>query len=83
MRCKIWRSRKKRGAYVYLPEAETPEVLPEALVRLLGVCDEVMSLDLAERDKLASENIDTVCQNLQQQGYHVQLPPPVINPLAE
>ena len=83
MRCTVWRSRKKSGAYVYLPETEKPEVLPADLVSLLGQCDEVMTLDLAERSQLATENIDTVCQNLQQQGYHVQLPPPVINPLAD
>jgi len=81
MRCSVWRSRKKTGAYVYLPDAETPEALPDALKTLLGTCDEVMSLDLAERTQLATENIDTVRQNLQQQGYHLQLPPPVINPL--
>ena len=83
MLCTVWRSRKKTGAYVYLPEGSEPQDLPEELKVLLGVCEQAMSLDLAERSELASENIDTVRQNLKQQGYHLQLPPPVINPLRD
>jgi len=41
----------------------------------LGECIQVMQLNIAKRDKLATEDINTVKDNLITQGYHLQMPP--------
>ncbi len=42
---------------------------------VLGECVQVMQLNLAKRNKLASQDIELVKQNLSDQGYHLQMPP--------
>lgn len=75
MNCSVWRSNKKSGAYLYLAESHDWQDLPSELRHLLGACEQVMVLNLAERNKLATEDISTVKNNLQEQGYHLQMPP--------
>jgi len=75
--CHIYRSEKKPGAYLYLACEKTIEDVPEELQKMLGVCVQVMQLNLAKRSQLASEDIDLVKANLNQQGYHLQMPPKV------
>ena len=75
MKCSIHRSEKKQGAYLYLAEDKTWDDIPEELRHLLGLCTEVMELDLSERNKLATQDINTVKNNLATQGYHLQMPP--------
>ncbi len=75
MHCTVWRSGKKTGAYLYLAEKQAWEDLPVELQQLLGKCEQVMQLDLNQRNRLASENIDTVKANLQSQGFYLQMPP--------
>ncbi len=75
MKCTVYRSNKKLGAYVYCTEAVTPDKLPDELKTLLGACESVMTLDLAIRDKLGREDIAQVRLNLKDQGYHLQMPP--------
>lgn len=75
MKCTVYRSNKKIGAYVYCADGFKLAELPEELQSLLGACESVMTLDLKERKKLTREDIAKVRQNLKQQGYHLQLPP--------
>ncbi|MCB1581868.1 MAG: YcgL domain-containing protein [Marinicella sp.] len=75
MLCQVYRSEKKQGAYLYLAHGKTLADIPEELNALLGQCVQVMQLNLAKRDKLASQNIEVVKQNLKEQGYHLQMPP--------
>lgn len=75
MLCQVFRSEKKRGAYLYLAHKKTLEDVPAELIQLLGQCVSVMHLDLSKRAKLASEDIEQVKANLTEQGYHLQMPP--------
>lgn len=75
MNCVIYRSEKKQGAYLYLADEKSMDDVPEELINLLGRCVNVMQLDLSQREKLATEDISTVKQNLKEQGYHLQMPP--------
>ncbi len=75
MICTIHRSEKKQGAYLYLAPKKTLKDIPEDLRSMLGQCTQVMHLNLAKRDKLASQDIDLVRRNLNDQGYHLQMPP--------
>ena len=77
MICSIYRSEKKQGAYLYLAPEKTLQDVPEDLMNVLGKCVQVMQLNLANKDKLASQDIKLVKENLQTQGYHLQMPPKV------
>jgi len=77
MICKIFKSEKKQGAYLYLAQEKTWEDIPEELQKVLGSCIEVMQLNLTQHKKLASEDIETVKNNLVEQGYHLQMPPKI------
>lgn len=73
----IYRSKKKEGAYLYLARGKKLEDVPQELRTLIEPCIQVMQLNLSKREKLASEDIVKVKENLADQGYHLQLPPKV------
>ncbi len=75
MNCVILRSEKKQGAYLYLSNDKSIEDVPEELLNLLGSCIQVMELNLDKIQKLATEDINVVKQNMLDQGYHLQMPP--------
>ncbi len=77
MICEVFKSDKKPGAYLYLAQEKTLEEIPEELQKILGQCTQVMQLNLAQRDRLASEDIESVKKNLIEQGYHLQMPPKI------
>jgi len=60
---------------LYLAEAHEWNDIPAELRQLLGDCEVVMQLNLKQRDRLASEDIQVVRDNLACQGYHLQMPP--------
>ena len=39
----------------------------------------VMEVELSPERKLAREDVNTVIKNLDSQGFHVQIPPPIAN----
>jgi len=49
-------------------------LFPEPVLHQLGEPELAMSFDLAKRDSLGHEDIDTVRENLETQGFHVQMP---------
>ncbi len=75
MNCVVFRSDKKQGAYLYLSNDKSMEDVPDELVNLLGNCTQVMELNLDQHQKLATEDINVVKQNINDQGYHLQMPP--------
>ncbi|HDZ57147.1 MAG TPA: YcgL domain-containing protein [Pseudomonas xinjiangensis] len=75
--CSIYRSKRKEGMYLYLPRDANPQELPEHLAQIFGQPEHAMDLVLNEQRKLARENVLMVLANLQQQGYHLQMPPQV------
>lgn len=77
MICFVYRSEKKQGAYLYLARGKSLEDVPEELMVTLGKCNQVMQLNLAKRDRLASQDIEKVKDNLVSQGYHLQMPPKI------
>jgi uncharacterized protein YcgL (UPF0745 family) len=75
MKCSVLRSSKKDYTYVYLLEGNDFEDLPIALKNVFGEPEFVMDLELSAARKLAYEDVSEVMQNLQKQGYHLQMPP--------
>jgi len=74
MQCFVYRSSKKDGLYVYLAEEDGLNQLPAPVLHQLGEPELAMTIDLAKRASLGHENIDDVRKNLEDQGFHVQMP---------
>ncbi len=77
--CTIYKSSKKAETYLYIEKADDFSKVPEALMRLLGKPQLVMTLDLDRRKALAIADVSKVKQELQEHGFYLQLPPPTEN----
>jgi len=73
--CWIYKSPKKDEMYLYLPRQDNFEDVPELLLQKFGKPLFVMELELNPERKLARENIETVLNNLAENGFHLQMPP--------
>ncbi|MHC1480890.1 YcgL domain-containing protein [Frateuria aurantia] len=80
MHCFVYASARKPETYVWLDAPERATALPEQLTELLGTLRLVLEVDLDSGRKLPREDAATVLQNLQQQGWHLQMPPPQVSP---
>lgn len=77
MECVVYRSAKKADTYLFIERADDFSKVPEDLLRRLGRLERVMDLDLAVRPMLARTDAATVERHLVEDGYYLQLPPPV------
>lgn len=75
MKCSVVRSGLKDFTYLYLLEGFDFDDLPVALKSVFGEPEFVMDLELTAERKLAYEDVNQVMQNLDEQGYHLQMPP--------
>ncbi|MGD8595119.1 MAG: YcgL domain-containing protein [Gammaproteobacteria bacterium] len=75
MLCFVYKSLKKSDTYLFLKDKDDFAYVPESLQHMLGKLEFVMEVDLAERKKLARIDAKQVCQQLEQQGFYLQLPP--------
>lgn len=74
--CSIYRSPKKNQMYLYVLKSDVLTRVPEALLGLFGKPQHAFDLVLSPERALAREDINKVLENLDTQGYHLQLPPP-------
>ncbi|MDH3759652.1 MAG: YcgL domain-containing protein [Gammaproteobacteria bacterium] len=73
MLCHIYRSNQKLDTYLYLIDKDDFSVIPQELLRVFGQPEFSFSFDLTEGRKLAKEDTAEVIENLEAQGYHLQL----------
>jgi uncharacterized protein YcgL (UPF0745 family) len=74
MQCAIYKSLKKQDTYLYLAAKDDFSQIPEALLKLLGEPMHVMDLDLHPERRLAQEDVVEVLRNLEERGWHLQMP---------
>ena len=74
MLCAIYKSRKKQDTYLYTATKDDFSRVPEALLKLIGEPIHVMDLDLSPERRLAQEDVAEVLRNLQEHGWHLQMP---------
>ncbi|HRF62955.1 MAG TPA: YcgL domain-containing protein [Candidatus Competibacter sp.] len=74
MQCAIYKSRKKQDTYLYLAAKDDFSRVPEPLLQLIGQPVHVLDLELSPDRKLAQENAAEVLRNLQERGWHLQMP---------
>ena len=75
--CWIYRSSKQDEMYLYLPEKDGFEHLPEALMSRFGTPSLVMELELHAERRLARADADEVRKNLAENGFYLQMPPEI------
>lgn len=75
MHCFVYASLRKADTYVWLARHDDFGVLPESLALMLGDLRFVLEVELDAQRKLPKEDAAAVLKNLQEQGWHLQLPP--------
>ena len=73
--CKVYRSDRKTDTYLYLAADKAFDELPETLRRTFGEPAFVMDLLLTPDRKLARVDVARVLEDLEEQGFSLQLPP--------
>jgi uncharacterized protein YcgL (UPF0745 family) len=74
MNCFIYRCSRKEDLYIYLAEKEDFSTVPAEIMRSLGNIEFSMELEITPESKLAREDASTVVRNLEEKGFHLQLP---------
>ena len=70
----IYRCSRKPDMYIYLAEKDDFSPVPDAVRNGLGITEIAMELELYAGRKLAKENPETILKNLEENGFHIQLP---------
>jgi uncharacterized protein YcgL (UPF0745 family) len=73
MLCHIYRSNQKFDTYLYLVEKDDFSIVPAELLRVFGPPEFSFSFDLTQERKLAREDTAEVLENLENQGFHLQI----------
>ena len=75
MHAYVYKSQRKADTFVYLATRDDFARLPEPLRTQLGELAFVLEVALTPERKLSREDIAVVLENLDKQGYHLQMPP--------
>ncbi|WP_438971518.1 YcgL domain-containing protein [Methylophaga sp.] len=76
MKTYIYKSTKKEELYLYITHKDDFSEVPQELYDSMGKEPVyVMELELSSERPLARENVVHVIENLEKQGFHVQMPP--------
>ena len=82
MKAHVYKSLRKPDTYLYLRERDAFGLLPDQVLAPLGQLQWVLELDLDRTPRLARVDIEVVRVNLAGRGFHLQLPPTVLDPLV-
>jgi uncharacterized protein YcgL (UPF0745 family) len=74
MNCYIYRCSRKPDLYIYLAEKDDFSSVPAEIMRSLGITELSMEIELKADTNLAREDVTTVMKNLEEKGFHLQLP---------
>lgn len=72
---KIYRSSVKPDMYIFVAADEELSRVPEALMKRFGRPIEAMSIELGADVVLARADSVTVLEQIQQEGFYLQMPP--------
>lgn len=74
MQCFIYRCSLKPDMYIYLAEEDVFDNVPKEIFSSLGIVEFSMELEITPDIRLAREDTETVLNNLDEHGFHIQLP---------
>lgn len=78
----VYKSLRKPDAYVYLRERDAFSLMPAEVADPLGRLQFVLEVEVHEGRRLARADATVVRRNLATRGFHVQVPPEVLDPLV-
>lgn len=83
MQCFVYKSRKQYDMYIYLAEKDNFDVIPDVLKEKFGEPVFALEFEITTERTLAREDPEQVLKNLQEQGFHLQMPDKldVLNPI--
>lgn len=73
--CSIYRSPKRNEMYLYVLKSDVLKRVPPELLVAFGKPVHAFDLVLSPERALSREDINVVLENLDSQGYHLQMPP--------
>lgn len=71
----IYRSTKKAGLYLYVANGTSLDNLPKELLQRFGRSELAMTMLLTPERKLAHAAVARVIEEIEQNGFYLQLPP--------
>jgi len=74
MQCFVYRSTRRENTYLFLAKKDNFEEIPEALLRIFGRPEFSFEFELSDEKNLVRENPEDVMKNIQEQGFHLQMP---------
>ena len=75
MQCVVYKSLKQFDYFLFVKKEDEFARVPDGLRQMLGVLEKVMDLGLDENRKLAQADVVAVMQQIEEQGYYLQMPP--------
>lgn len=78
----VYKSLRKPDTYLYLRERDAFTLVPDAVRQPLGELGFVLEVELHADRKLARVDAAVVRTNLETRGFHLQIPPTVLDPLV-
>ena len=75
LHCWVYRSPRKQEMYLYLAGEDAFDKVPQGLLESFGEPILVIELELSPERQLAREDVNQVMANLDDQGFHLQMPP--------
>lgn len=72
--CSIYKHPRKE-MYLYVDKREALERVPEGLLAAFGTPQHRFDFVLSSERTLAREDVHQVLENIEKQGYHLQMPP--------
>ena len=83
MQAYVYKSLRKPDTYLYLRKQDDFSDLPPAVREPLGELVFVLEFALTTNRRLARADPAVVLANLQAQGFHLQFPPTVLDPMVD
>ncbi|MCK4711125.1 MAG: YcgL domain-containing protein [Gammaproteobacteria bacterium] len=74
MNCYIYRCSAKNDMYIFLKDQDDFSVVPKNILKSIGDTEFTMEIEMSAERKLAKEDPQTVLNNLDEHGFHLQLP---------
>ena len=71
----IYKGSRRAETYLYVPEADNFEQVPDALLEAMGRLELVMELELNAERRLARVDVADVVKSVSRNGYFLQMPP--------
>ena len=75
LHCWVYRSPRKQEMYLYLAVEDAFDKVPQGLLEGFGEPILVIELELSPERQLAREDVNQIMANLDDQGFHLQMPP--------